>query len=112
MFAMASARVGWVDALMVCRRCKHVGWPCPCLARCPLCEMLYRVGDGHCTQRVHKYDEQVQNALVNGYWRVDESTGRLYKTRSFSIQHIYRELDKGNVFFSRREFNQLVKGSA
>src|SRR4051812_12823825 len=98
MSAMATANI---DALMVCQTCGHEGWPCPCLTRCPLCETLHRVTDGHCTNRVHKYDEQVQNALVNGYWRVDESTGQLYKTRSFSIQHIYRELDKGNVFFSR-----------
>jgi hypothetical protein len=112
MFAMAAANVGWFDASLVCQSCEHKGWPCPCMARCPLCEMLYRVEDGRCTNRVHEYDKQVQNALMNGYWRIDENTGQLYKTHSFSIQHIYSELDKGMVFFSRREFNQLVKSSA
>jgi hypothetical protein len=70
--------------------------------------MIYRRKKGKCGNRVHQFDKEVENAFANGYWRVDRASGRLYKTRASNIHHIYQQLDKGNVFFSRKEFNQLA----
>jgi hypothetical protein len=108
---LMSRALSWFDAGFICSTCGHKGFPCPCVATCEQCGMIYREEKGKCGNRVHQFDKEVGNAFANGYWRIDPASGRLYKTRSSSIQHIYQELDKGNVFFSRKEFNQLAAQS-
>jgi RecJ-like exonuclease len=92
-----------------CLSCGSSG-KCDCWETCELCGSTFnRRESERCDHRVHQFDAEVGNAFRNGYWRVDTSSGRLYKTRAGSIHRIYQELMKGNVFFSRKEFNRLKK---
>lgn len=99
-----------VAALFVCCTCHQKGFPCACVSYCDRCGMIFNnTVEQKCSHRVHDYDAEVANAFKDGYWRVDETSGMLYKTRSSNIQRIYQELDKWNVFFSRKEFNKITR---
>ena len=83
---------------------------CECFATCDLCGSRYLKELPKCDRRVHRYDAEVQRALQQGYWKTDSYTGRLYKTRAVDIRVIYQSLDKGQVWFSRKEFNDAARG--
>ena len=93
---------------MTCSDCGLM-FPCPCVSTCDLCGMIWNNRrESKCNNRVHKYDTEVAQALRSGYWTFRED-GRLYKTQARTIQRIYQQLDKGLVFFSRKEFNQMAR---
>jgi len=101
-----------IDALMAsmklkCLTCGHEGpyLSCDCYREC---ECGWTITKGQeCRGPVHS--SEGQEFLKNGYWVIDDASGKPYKTGTSSLKIVGQRMMAGTIYGSRKAANAAVR---